>query len=110
MADAFSEWRYVPVDIDSGALPERFHAASSSPTNSSTRCRWRSRCIDDGAFREQLVAFADGALPLGHRRRRSRRAANDYLRRYFPPPEEGRWYEANLEALAWMERIARSLD
>ena len=32
---------------------------------------------------------------------------NDYLRSYFPPPEEGRWYEANLEALAWMERISR---
>ena len=25
MADAFSEWRYVPVDIDSGALPATLH-------------------------------------------------------------------------------------
>ena len=29
--------------------------------------------------------------------------------RYFPPPEEGRWYEANLPALEWMERIARRM-
>jgi SAM-dependent MidA family methyltransferase len=32
-----------------------------------------------------------------------------YLRSSFPPPEEGRSYEANLESLAWMERIAAAL-
>ena len=32
-----------------------------------------------------------------------------YLRRYFPPPEEGRAYEANLEALRWLEIAGQSL-
>jgi SAM-dependent MidA family methyltransferase len=62
----------------------------------------------DGLFREQRVAHAGGrfrwesgpSVPA---------AIDDYFRRYFPPPEEGRWYEANTEALRWMDRIARSL-
>ena len=33
-----------------------------------------------------------------------------YLRRYFPPPQEGAVYEVNLEALSWLERIARALE
>ena len=36
-------------------------------------------------------------------------AAERYLRRYYLPPEEGRWYEVNLEALAWLERMAATL-
>jgi SAM-dependent MidA family methyltransferase len=32
-----------------------------------------------------------------------------YLRRYYPEAEEGRWYEVNLEALRWLERISASL-
>jgi SAM-dependent MidA family methyltransferase len=27
----------------------------------------------------------------------------------FPPPEEGRWYEINLAALRWLDRIAAAL-
>jgi SAM-dependent MidA family methyltransferase len=34
---------------------------------------------------------------------------DEHLRRYFPPPEENRWYEVNLDALKWLERIGRSL-
>ena len=32
-----------------------------------------------------------------------------FLRRWFPPPEEGRCYEAGLDALAWMQRLGRAL-
>jgi SAM-dependent MidA family methyltransferase len=32
------------------------------------------------------------------------------LRRYYLPPEEGRWYEVNLEALAWLQRMAAALS
>src|SRR5207244_10201096 len=62
----------------------------------------------DGAFREQRVEIEDGrfvwrtAGPVAPEVER-------YLRAWFPPPEEGRWYEANLDALAWMERIAAAL-
>src|SRR5262249_34398336 len=33
-----------------------------------------------------------------------------YLRAWYPPPEEGRWYEAGLDALEWMERIAHAME
>jgi SAM-dependent MidA family methyltransferase len=108
MADAFAEWRYVPIDVDSGRLPERFRGVVFSNEF------FDALPVDvavyrDGGFREQRVGLeggrfvwqTGGAVPG---------PVEDYLRRFFPPPEEGRWYEANLEALAWLERIAGALD
>ncbi len=108
MAEAFSEWRYLPLDLDSGELPARFTGVVFSneffdalPVDVAA---WRQ-----GAFREQCVALDDsGAFVWREGGPVSERVA-DYLLRYFPPPEEGRWYEVNLDALAWMERIGRAL-
>jgi len=55
-------------------------------------------------MREQRVALRDGAfqwLTAGP----VREEADEYLRRYYPAPEEGRWYEVNLLALEWLQRI-----
>jgi SAM-dependent MidA family methyltransferase len=108
MAEAFSEWRYIGVDVDSGEMPERFTGVVFSNEF------FDALPVDvavyrDGAFREQRVAFdgrefrweTGGAVP---------RQVERYLRAFFPPPEEDRWYEAGLEALRWQERIARSLE
>ncbi|HUB80051.1 MAG TPA: SAM-dependent methyltransferase [Bryobacteraceae bacterium] len=107
MAEAFSEWRYLPVDIDSGEMPPEFRGVVFSneffdalPVDVAV--------FRGGSFRQQRVAFHDsrfvwqeaGPVPA---------AAADYLRTNFPAPEEGNWYEINLPALAWMDRIARSL-
>ncbi|MBZ5727286.1 MAG: SAM-dependent methyltransferase [Acidobacteriia bacterium] len=108
MAEAFSEWRYLPVDLDAGALPERFRGVvfaneffDALPVDVAI--------YRDGSFREQRVALENGRFAW-----RTEGAVSEeverYLRRYFQLPEEGRWYEANLEALAWMERIGRALD
>jgi SAM-dependent MidA family methyltransferase len=35
--------------------------------------------------------------------------AGHYLHQYVLPPEEGRWYEVNLDALQWIERISGGL-
>ena len=106
MAEAFSEWRYVPVDLDAGALPERFRGVVFSneffdalPVEA-VACR-------GGCFRELRVAWDDRFVwetgaPV-------RDEAADYLQRYFPPPEEGALFEVNLDALAWTGRIARAL-
>ena len=74
MAEAFSEWRYVPLDLDSGELPERFRGVVFSneffdalPVDVAV---WR-----EGAFREQRVALDDGARSCGRRPARSPRAA-----------------------------------
>jgi len=107
MAEAFSEWNYVPVDIESGALPAQFRGVVFSneffdalPVDVAV--------FRDGAFRRQAVAFHEGRFLW----REAGDVAPDvaaYLRAYFPPPEEGRWYEVNLAALHWVDRIAAAL-
>jgi SAM-dependent MidA family methyltransferase len=108
MTEAFSEWRYIPVDLDSGELPSRFTGVVFSneffdalPVEAAI-CR-------QGRFHLQCVAFANGRFAW-HTGDPAPAEVDDYLRRYFPPPEEGRWYEANLAAPGWIERIGRALD
>ena len=62
----------------------------------------------DGSFRQQCVGIEDGRF--GWRTGGPATAEMEsYLRRYFPPPEEGRWYEINVAALDWLQRISCSL-
>ena len=107
MAEAFAEWNYLPVDIDSGAMPENFAGVFFSneffdalPVDAAV--------YRNGAFHEQRVALEDGAFRW-HTGEVVGAAADHYLRRYYLPPEEGRWYEVNLEALAWLQRMATAL-
>ncbi len=107
MAAAFAEWNYIPVDIDSGAIPESFVGIAFSneffdalPVDVAV--------FQDGAFHEQRIALADGGFRW-HTGVEVGADADRYLRRYYLPPEEGRWYEVNLEALAWLQRMASAL-
>jgi SAM-dependent MidA family methyltransferase len=107
MAEAFGEWPYIPVEIDGGRLPEKFIGVvfaneffDALPVDVAL--------YEGGCFRERLVGLAGGRF-VWETGAAVRGEVDDYLRRYFPPPEEGRVYEANLEAMRWMERIARSL-
>ena len=107
MAEAFAEWNYVPVDIDSGAMPENFVGAVFSneffdalPVDAAV--------YQNGAFHEQKVALADGEFRW-HTGEVFGETAERYLRRYYLPPQEGCWYEVNLEALAWLTRMAETL-
>ena len=54
----------------------------------------------DGAFREQLVDLEDGRFRWRTGGPASAGSGGVLPRAYFPPPEEGRRYEANLEARA----------
>ena len=107
MADAFAEWNYVGVDLDRPDLPDSVTGVVFSneffdalPVDAAT--------FEGGMFREQRVAWRDGAFHwqaggvVGEE-------ADHYLRRYYTQPEEGRWYEVNLAALRWAERIAAML-
>ncbi|HWC99837.1 MAG TPA: SAM-dependent methyltransferase [Candidatus Sulfopaludibacter sp.] len=107
MAEAFAEWLYVPLDVASGELPDGFTGVIFSneffdalPVDAAV--------FRDGAFRERRVTLAGddfvwveggGVSP----------EVEEFLRRWFPEPEEGRCYEANPEAIRWMKRAARSL-
>jgi SAM-dependent MidA family methyltransferase len=107
MAPALSEWPYVAVDVDSGALPD--HLTGVVFSNEFFDALPVEVATYDGAdFREQLVTFRDGAFTW-QSASPVRPELEDYLRRYFPAPEAGRCYEVNLDALAWIGRIARSL-
>ena len=107
MAEAFAEWNYVPVDIDSGAMPKNFIGVVFSneffdalPVDAAV--------YRDGAYHEQRVALADGEFRW-HTGEVVGDAAEHYLRRYYLPPQEGSWYEVNLEALAWLTNMAETL-
>ena len=107
MAEAFSPWRYVAVE-SGDELPEQFTGVvfaneffDALPVDVAV---WRG-----GAYRQELVGWKNGRFAwetggaIGAE-------GDDYLRRCFPPPEEGRRYEVSLEAVAWMVRVARALD
>lgn len=108
MAEAFSAWRYVPIDIDSGALPASFRGVVFS-NEFFDALPVEAVVYRGGAFHFQLVDL-DGECFVWREGPDVDAEAADYLRRWYPAPEEGRWYEVNLDALRWIERIARSLE
>ena len=108
MREALSAFRYVPVDIGRGALPDRFTGVvftneffDALPVEVAVR--------RDGGFRELRVGWngsrfewveAGAVTP----------EVEDYIRRYIGPREEGEIVEASLAALAWLDRIAGALE
>jgi SAM-dependent MidA family methyltransferase len=107
MTDAFSEWRYVPVDIGD-MLPERIRGVvfcneffDALPVEAAL--------FHQGAFRQQLVNV-EGDEFRWHTGEPVDVATDDYLRRFYPAPEEGRWYEANLDAVRFLDRIASAME
>jgi SAM-dependent MidA family methyltransferase len=107
MAEAFAEWRYQPIDISGGDIPENFSGVVF--TNEFFDALPVDVALYDGArFREQLVV-SRGDRFVWHTGDAVDEDVEAYLRRYFPPPEAGRTYEAGLEALVWIERIAARL-
>jgi SAM-dependent MidA family methyltransferase len=107
MAEAFGEWNYIGVDLDQPDRPDSVIGVIFSneffdalPVDAAT--------FERGMFREQRVTFRDDAF-YWHAAGPVREEADDYLRRYYPTPEEGRWYEVSLLALQWMDRIAAML-
>lgn len=107
MAEAFSGFRYVPVDVDRGALPDRFAGVvllneffDALPVHLAV--------ASGGGYREMHVAagadgfrFVEGAPVEGE--------VKSYLDRYWGPREDGTLVEVNLRALAWLDHIAACL-
>jgi SAM-dependent MidA family methyltransferase len=107
MAEAFAEWRYAPIDVDDGELPENFTGVVFS--NEFFDALPVEVAVYDGAcFREQLVDLRDGRF-IWTAGDAVREEVEAHVRRYYPPPEAGNWYEANLAAIAWLDRIAARL-
>ncbi len=108
MAAAFSEWRYIAVDLDRGALPERFCGVVFSneffdalPVDVAV-CR-------GGRFVERRVGW-DGARFVWMDGGPVSAMAADYITRYLGSRQEDDMVEVGAAALSWVERIAASLE
>lgn len=108
MAEAFSPWRYVPVEASWGKVPDKFQGVvfaneffDALPVEVAD--------FRDGAYREQRVGLVDDRFVWRTGEEATVEVA-DYLARFSAPPEEGRWYEANLAAEAWMKRLGGALE
>ena len=108
MAGAFSEWRYVPVDMDAGELPKRFRGVVFS-NEFFDALPVHVAVYRGGQFLEQCVKYEDGRFQW-HTGQPVRRELDAYFRKYWAPPEEGRWYEGCLEGLLWLARISAALE
>ena len=107
MAAAFAEWRYLPIDIDAGELPAGFQGVVFS-NEFFDALPVDVAIFRQGAFRRQCVSLHEGRFVWREDGSLSPESV-DYLRAFFPAPQEGNWYEINLAALHWIDRIARVL-
>jgi len=108
MSGAFSRWNYLPVDTDRGALPERFRGVVFS-NEFFDALPVELAVFRDGRLREQRVGL-EGDDFVWQEGADAPSAVAEFVARYFPEPVEGGWYEANLDALRWVERIAGALE
>jgi SAM-dependent MidA family methyltransferase len=108
MAEAFAEWRYIPVDIDRGALPERFCGVVFSNEFFDALPVDVAVCRGAG-FLERRLAW-DGARFVWVDGEPVSPETADYIERYLGPREEGEIVEIGAAALGWVERIAASLE
>lgn len=108
MAEAFHEFRYVPVDVNHNGLPDCFRGVVFSNE------------FFDALPVHVAVVRADGAreMRVGFERERFRWVESGpapeevacYLKRYFGRCPNGQILEVNLDALGWLERIARTIE
>ncbi len=108
MAEALSEFRYVPVDVDRGALPGAFRGVVFSneffdalPVDAVVMRR--------GVPRQMLVRW-NGDRFVWIEGDDAGDAVRNYLYEFFPPLEEDQIVEVSFDTLAWIERIASSLQ
>jgi len=106
MAEAFSEWSYVPVETGD-PLPERFTGVLFSneffdalPVDVAV-CR-RGEFLERRVDWQGTFVWTDGPAVSA--------PAAAYIERYLGPREEGAMVEVALDALSWLERVARSIE
>lgn len=108
MAPAFSEFRYAPVDVGRGAMPTKFTGVvfaneffDALPVDAAVRRGDGYQEMRVGWNNERFEWVEAGPVSA---------EAEEYIRRYYAEREEGELVEINLEALAWMDRIAAALE
>ncbi|MCC7175603.1 MAG: SAM-dependent methyltransferase [Bryobacterales bacterium] len=108
MAEAFSGFRYVPLEIGAGEWPARFTGVVFSneffdalPVDVAAR--------RGGVFLQMLVGWREGRFAWVEGPPVPDEQA-EYLARFGAAVEEGAWVEINLDALRWLDEISAHLE
>jgi SAM-dependent MidA family methyltransferase len=107
MKEALAGFRYVPVEVGSGELPGSFCGVVFSNEFFDALPVYRVVWVN-GAPRESLVGWRDDRFVWVEGEPVNGSIAG-YIDRYLAPDPERVVAEVNLDALDWVERIARSL-
>jgi SAM-dependent MidA family methyltransferase len=108
MEEALREFRYVPVEVGTGKLPDRIRGVVFSneffdalPVDAAV--------MREGAAREMRVGFEGGRFSWVEAGAVAEEV-DCYRRRYLGGLSDGQMFEVNLEALGWLERMAAALE
>ena len=107
MQEALAEFRYIPIDVGSGDLPECFRGVVFSNEFFDALPAHRIVWVD-GEPRESLVEWRNDRFEWAHGAPVAG-AVREYVLRYFADDPERLSAEVNLDALEWIERISRRL-
>jgi len=108
MAEALGEFRYIPLELGSGALPERVRGVVFS-NEFFDALPVHAAIVRDGAARELHVDFKSDAFSWLEAGRPSEEV-ECYRKKYLGSLSDGQIFEVNLEALAVLDRIAGALE
>jgi len=108
MAEALGEFRYIPLELGSGALPERVRGVVFS-NEFFDALPVHAAIVRDGAARELRVDFKSDAFSWLEAGRPSEEV-ECYRKKYLGSLSDGQIFEVNLEALAILDRIAGALE
>lgn len=108
MKEALAAFRYIPIDIGTGRIPEHIRGVIFSneffdalPVHALVARRDTARELCVGFGDDRFTWVECGAAPED---------VECYRKRYLGTLSDGQIFEVNLEALAWMDRIACMLD
>ena len=108
MAEALREFRYCPVDIGTGALPQGIRGVVFSneffdalPVHVAVMRQGAARELRVGVTDDAFIWIEVGATP---------EAVECYRKKYLGTLSDGQIFEVSLEALAWLDRIRTALE
>ena len=108
MREGLAEFRYIPVDLETGGLPDRIRGVIFS-NEFFDALPVHAAVLRGNTARELRVGFENGRFAWVE----SGSAPEEvecYRKRYLGALSDGQIFEVNLEALGWMDRIAGSLE
>jgi SAM-dependent MidA family methyltransferase len=108
MAEALREFRYIPVDIGTGGLPDRIRGVVFSneffdalPVHVAVMRQEGARELRVGLAGDAFAWTEEGSAP---------EKLECYRKKYLGTLSDGQIFEVNLEALAWLDRIRTALE